>query len=219
MADREIPVVPKDEDASVAPGLLTPLRHLHGFRIADGEPDIRGWKVVLSDGRRVGKVDDLIVDTTDLVVKYLEVKVDHEVLGTDEDTWRLVPIGAARLDEKDDVVVIDRLPAAGLADSPVRSRGAPTREQERALRDYYDSATRNSAESESGLFDQRRFWGARRGDRDQFSYLARGDEGVGLAGEAVVVEEVIVEGTGGEPPPEAPRGARSASEERNADQR
>jgi sporulation protein YlmC with PRC-barrel domain len=221
MADREIPVVPKDDDASIAPGLLMPLRHLHGFRIAEGEPDIRGWKVVLADGRRVGKVDDLIVDTTDLVVKYLEVKVDHEVLGTDEDTWRLVPIGAARLDDEGDVVVIDRLPEAGLTSSPGRARGAPSQDEERAVRDYYESSTR-AAGGESGLFDQGRFWGTRRGSRGQSGYLARTDEAATPVVEALVVEEVIVEGEPAEPaepPAGAPRGARRASEDRSAEQR
>jgi len=41
--------------------------------IAEPDPDIRGWKVVLTDGQPVGKVDDVIVDTSDMTVRYLEV--------------------------------------------------------------------------------------------------------------------------------------------------
>jgi sporulation protein YlmC with PRC-barrel domain len=190
-------VVPKRDDAGVAPGMLAHLSDLHDFMIADPDPDIRGWKVVLPDNRRVGKVDDLIVDTTDMVVKYLEVKVDAEVLASDEDTWVLVPIGAARVDERDDVVVVDRLPAAGLAGAPRFERGAPTPEQEEALRDYYEPATRAAGKRQGGLFDQQRFWGKRRKGREQAPYLTRTrgvPEGAGPRAGEVVIEEVIVDG-------------------------
>ena len=33
-----------------------------GFKIADGEPDIRGWEVRTLAGMEVGEVDDLLID-------------------------------------------------------------------------------------------------------------------------------------------------------------
>lgn len=191
MADQEMPVVPTDDDASVAPGLLMHLSDMRGFTLPDPLPDIRGWKVALPDGRRAGTVEDLIVDTDALVVKYLEVKLDHDILGTDDDTWVLVPIGAARLDDEEERAIVDRLPVSGLENAPRQYAGhpVPTRDQERALRDYYGSAT--DSEGPRGLFDPRRFWG-KRGS-------ARSTPPV----EAVVVEEVVVEGMIDAPPRQA----------------
>jgi hypothetical protein len=54
----------------------TPLRNLRGYRIADGDPDVRGWEVVGGDGRRIGSVNDLLVDTAEGKVRYLDVHLD-----------------------------------------------------------------------------------------------------------------------------------------------
>jgi sporulation protein YlmC with PRC-barrel domain len=137
MTADEIRVVPKNDDATVAPGLLRHLSEMNGFMIADPAPDIRGWKVELSDGRKVGSVSDLVVDTTDRRVRYLEVKADHHVLGTDDDEWMLIPVRPARIDEKAQAVVVDRLPATALAGAPRFTRGALTKAQEQQLQDYY----------------------------------------------------------------------------------
>jgi sporulation protein YlmC with PRC-barrel domain len=188
MADQGIPVVPTDDDAGVAPGLLMHLSDMRGFTLPDPLPDIRGWKVVLPDGRHAGTVEDLIVDTDGLVVKYLEVKVDHDFLGTDDDNWMLVPIGAARLDDDEERVIVDRLPVRGLENAPRQYAGhpVPTRDQERAVRDYFGSAT--DSEGRRALFDPRRFWGR------------RGSAGDTPAVEEVVVEEIVVDGVIDEPP-------------------
>jgi hypothetical protein len=182
MADQGIPVVPTDDDAWVTPGMLMHLSEMRGFTLPDPLPDVRGWKVALPDGRRVGTVEDLMVDTDALEIRYVEVKVDHDVLGADEDGWVLVPVGAARLDDEDAWVIVDRLPAGGVAGAPRQFAGhpVPTRDQERALRDYYGPHT-TTADKGSGLFDQRRFWGR------------RGSAAAAPPIEAVVVEEVIAD--------------------------
>lgn len=155
---RKMRIVPKNDDASVAPGLLLHLKDMKGFMIADPDSDIRGWEVALRDGRRVGVVDDLIVDTTQLEVRYIEVKVDRHVIAADEDIWVLVPASAARIHEKEDRVVIDSLPLAGLAGAPRSSRKPPTPDEERAVRDYF--APRMRREEEETL-DYAYFWGRR----------------------------------------------------------
>jgi hypothetical protein len=121
------------------------------------------------------------------------VKVDHDVLGTDDDNWVLVPIGAARLDDDEERVILDRLPVNGLEKAPRQYAGhpVPTRDQERALRSYYGAAT--DSERQRGLFDPRRFWGRRGAAADAAPV------------EAVVVEEVIVDGVVTEPPASADR--------------
>jgi hypothetical protein len=189
--------------------MLAHLSDLKDWRIADGEPDIRGWLVALPDGRLAGRVEDLIVDTDDMSVRYLELKVLHEVIGTDDDTYLLVPVSAARLDDEDNLVIVDRLPKRGIAEAPRFARGVPTPAQERAIHDYYETPARASQALKPRAGDQRRFWGTRRAGREDAPYFARRPatpppvEAV-KAVEAVVIEEVVVEGIV-EPPATAGR--------------
>jgi hypothetical protein len=67
-----------DLDAAVPGTPVTPLRSLHNFRIAEGDPDVRGWNVLGADGRKIGEVDELLVDTQGLRVRYLDVTLDLE---------------------------------------------------------------------------------------------------------------------------------------------
>ncbi len=116
---------------------LVRLEELKGFQVAEGDEDIRGWEVKTPDGKTIGKVEDLIVDPAERRVRYMEVKVNHEALGIDDDRHILVPIGTARLDEKGNDVLIERLPARGLAGAPTYKRGTITRDYETSLREYY----------------------------------------------------------------------------------
>lgn len=69
----------QDHQTSTAQG--SPLVHLEGsgYKVADGDPDVRGWEVIGSDGRRIGEVDDLLVDTAAMKVRYLEVRLDRHL--------------------------------------------------------------------------------------------------------------------------------------------
>jgi len=114
----KIRVVPKTDDASVRPGALVPMSDIPNYMIADPSPDIRGWTVTLRDGRTVGKVDDLVVDTDDLTVKYMEVRLNREFRLQDEDEWLLLPISVAHPDEARDKIIVERLPAGGFSAMP-----------------------------------------------------------------------------------------------------
>jgi sporulation protein YlmC with PRC-barrel domain len=136
-----IQIVPKRDDArALVPGKLADLGEIEDdYMIADPTPDFRGWKVTLPDGRRVGKVDEIIVDTSTMKAKYVEVKVDHDVLLSDEDRWVLVPIQSVSVDTDDRRVVIDHIPVGGLEHAP-RYRGeTPTPEEERVIIAYFES--------------------------------------------------------------------------------
>ncbi|MEO5510327.1 MAG: PRC-barrel domain-containing protein [Longimicrobiales bacterium] len=50
---------------------------LKGFRVAKGEPDIRGWEVRTLNGRDVGEVDDLLVDPESGEVVFMEVAMNN----------------------------------------------------------------------------------------------------------------------------------------------
>jgi sporulation protein YlmC with PRC-barrel domain len=166
-------IVPRTEDAYVVPGMLAHLKDLNGFMIADPSSDIRGWRVTGRDGRRVGTVDDLIVETTELEVRYLEVWLDHDVLGSADDRWVLVPARAARIHDMHDRVVIDWLPVAGLAGAPRTARATPSAEQERAIRDYFAPVARATRYEDEDTLDYARFWRTRPNGTTQLPDPAR----------------------------------------------
>ena len=116
---------------------LARLDDLDDYEIADGQPDIRGWKVKTPADGEVGKVESLIADPVALKVRYIEVKVKREVLGTQRDENILIPISAAQLSDDNDTVFVSALPPDGLRGVPRFGRGTLTSEQDRTLSDYY----------------------------------------------------------------------------------
>lgn len=112
-----------DDNPSADPGELIHLSKLEGYAIEDPAPDLRGWPVKLRDGGTLGIVDDLIVDTDRLIVKYLEVKLGTEFRNTHNNEWVLVPMKVASLDLEHEAVVLPQLPRSGMADAPRSRRG------------------------------------------------------------------------------------------------
>jgi len=139
---------------------LARLEELKGFKVADGDPDIRGWEVRTPDDRKVGKVEELIVDPAERRVRYMEVKVDRKALDIDDDRHILIPIGTARLKEDKHDVLIERLPAQGLAGVPEYKRGPISREYETSLRDYYGASAVDVPENyyKDEIYDDTRLW-------------------------------------------------------------
>jgi len=80
---------------------LHPLSGLKDFRISKGEPDIRGWEVRTLNGREVGRVDDLLVDTDAGEV----VMMDVEMRGSDRHIE--LPIRSAQIDQYASRVIVD----------------------------------------------------------------------------------------------------------------
>jgi sporulation protein YlmC with PRC-barrel domain len=80
---------------------LQPLKKTKGFRIAKGEPDIRGWEVHTLNGRRVGQVDDLLVDLDagDVVMMDVEMRGSQRHLE--------LPLRSAQLDRDQRRVIVD----------------------------------------------------------------------------------------------------------------
>lgn len=70
---------------------VTPLSRLHNYRVSEGDPDVRGWEVFGADGRTLGTVDDLLVDTEGLRVRYLDVSLDSSLLGEGTGSGRTTP--------------------------------------------------------------------------------------------------------------------------------
>jgi sporulation protein YlmC with PRC-barrel domain len=124
------PIVRTGEEAAAEarPAGLVPLRQLGGYRIADGAPDVRGWRVVAGDGAAVGSVSDLIVDTEAETIRYLVIS-DHDA------PEALVPIGYSRVDRTNRRVELPVLAAEDIPALRVYQQGEPvSRTVENAVR-------------------------------------------------------------------------------------
>ena len=145
---------------------VVPLDQLDDFEVSEGDPDIRGWEVLASDGRKIGEVDDLLIDRAAMKVRYLDVDLDDD---HGDDRHILVPIGYARLDESEDHVFVDGLSAADLAGIPAYEHDVVTRDYETTLRGRYDRGFGGTAAGQdfyaSDLYDADRFYSTRRGTR------------------------------------------------------
>ena len=79
---------------------LVPLADLSGYKIADGDPDPRGWAVLASDGTRLGRIDDLIVDPEARAARYFDVLLDEDTV-LDHREHILVPADAVHIGEEE----------------------------------------------------------------------------------------------------------------------
>jgi len=123
---------------------IAPLSDVDDFEVAEGYPDVRGWRVNAADGTEVGKVHELLVDLDSLRTRYLDVRLTTDIAATTEDRDVLVPIGAARIDDDHDVVTVPlNTERVGLL--PPYTHGAITREQEYEVRRHF-SFSRAAAE-------------------------------------------------------------------------
>jgi hypothetical protein len=57
-------------------GGIAALRNLRAHKVAEGDPDVRGWEVAGGDNLRIGTVNDLLVDTVAGKVRYLDIELD-----------------------------------------------------------------------------------------------------------------------------------------------
>jgi sporulation protein YlmC with PRC-barrel domain len=106
---------------------LSPLRTLKEFRIAKGEPDIRGWSVRTLNGSEVGKVDDLLVDPEagEVVMMDVEMRASERHLQ--------LPLRSAQLDHHAHRVIVDSGDVQRYS-----SLDEVPRDQDNALDRYFD---------------------------------------------------------------------------------
>lgn len=139
MAKQSTPRGLRDE-ASVGPDPrgarhLVPLKELGKFKVADGEPDIRGWAAYTSTGREIGRVDELLVDTDTNEVVMLDIDLRRD------DRHTLAPLRAAWVDHAAHRVVVDVREVSAGDELPSLSRGAATTDDEmRRFDEDYDRA-------------------------------------------------------------------------------
>jgi sporulation protein YlmC with PRC-barrel domain len=86
------------------PGNLSRLHRLsdsHHYRIAAGEPDIRGWEVRTLSGSHLGEVEDLLIDPYRGEVVMLDVDLNNSREHVN------VPIRGVQLDRNRRCVIVD----------------------------------------------------------------------------------------------------------------
>jgi photosynthetic reaction center H subunit len=169
-------------------GALVHSRDLDGFKLPKDEPDPRGWDVRATDGTKMGKVEDLLFDTGERRIRYLEIALDKDFAKDTARNYALVPIGQARLDDNEDNVVVDLL-SADLTSIPRYDREQLSRDYETSLRSWYherkpdakrDIRSGASADRDAGFYsspeyDDERFFA--RGRRDQSGAADRATKG------------------------------------------
>lgn len=170
---------------------IAPLKELKDYKVASDDPDVRGWKVLGRDGRKIGEVHDLLVDTGAMRVRYLDVELDRDLLAglpevpgvahtgaLMEHRHVLVPIGTAKLDEDHDDVHVESMDASDVGVLPPYDHQAFSRDYENGVRQRWDRgapppgpgrADRADGDFYAGdLYDDERFYGARRRKRGLF---------------------------------------------------
>lgn len=113
---------------------LMPLGELRNVRVSSGEPDIRGWHVYSSAGRDLGKVDDLLIDTTRGEVAMLDIGL------AESDRHTLAPIRAAWVDREHKRVILDGAQFDAGEEIPSLSRGRVSDEEAQRFGERYDRA-------------------------------------------------------------------------------
>jgi uncharacterized protein (TIGR02271 family) len=143
---------------------IAPLSDLDDFEVADHDPDVRGWDVISADGRKIGEVEDLIVDTGAMKVRYLDVEIDKDYR-TDDNRRMLIPVGQARLHDDEDHVHVNALSSSELKTFP-RHSGRFDRTYEDSVHRHFGSTSDTGAGTDyyaHSHFDDDSFYGKRRG--------------------------------------------------------
>lgn len=78
--------------------MLTRLQDAPDYQLAEGEPDVRGWKVFDSDCKPRGTIETLILDTDANEIRYLSV--------TGDGGKRMVPVGMVDIVEVDEQILL-----------------------------------------------------------------------------------------------------------------
>lgn len=125
------------------------LSNLKDYQVSKEDPDVRGWYVVGSDRYRLGRISDLILTPELRRVRYLEIKLEADILANKNSHRILVPIGKARIDQDDDIVIVDSLDINKVRFYPVYSGDPITRDYESSLREALHEKQTQHAYAES----------------------------------------------------------------------
>ena len=144
------------------------------FEIAEGQSNIKGWKVKNAAGLNCGEVDELIFNPASRKVRYMVLDLNDNEFNLDSKKV-LVPIGLATLHENDDEVYLAGITTGQLQGLPEYVEGQITPASELRLRNLLtgtggaagiagsdDYTFHEKGFYEHDHFDEDRFYGNRR---------------------------------------------------------
>jgi hypothetical protein len=140
-ADRPTATAARVDASSTSGGALVHTKDLKDFKFPDDRPDPRGWDALIADGTKVGKIEDLLVDSDTGTLRYLELAVADDIVKAGGRDFVLVPVGEARLDDDRDNVIVN-LTLDDLRNVPVYDRQELSRDYERKLHGFLDERPR-----------------------------------------------------------------------------
>tara|TARA_R100000306_G_C4360711_1_gene135113 strand:- start:478 stop:975 length:498 start_codon:yes stop_codon:yes gene_type:complete len=120
------------------------LHELSDYKVASDDPDVRGWTLKDKNDRKVGTIDNLLVNKNTEKVVYLDVEVDktvieanhkpyshsakdgvHEFLNKDGENHLIVPIGMVTLNDDSKEVRTTEITHDTFAETKRVSKNAP----------------------------------------------------------------------------------------------
>ncbi len=158
----------RERNQQLQQGTLCRMKDIEAdYEVADRHQDVRGWSIIGQNAQKIGKVDELIVDTNVMKVRYLDVAVTGSLLPEGEPNRHLLlPVGVATLDYDHKAVLVPTLDTALALKIPAY-RGEPiSRDYERTLltalsSDYTVGSDYDPNFYDRTDFDDSRFYGNR----------------------------------------------------------
>jgi uncharacterized protein (TIGR02271 family) len=127
------------------------------YEVADDHEDVMDWDVVGRDGTKIGEVEDMIVDMSAMKVRYLEVELDDDLPGVQDDQRVLIPVGIADLDYSNKNVMVSSLDSSMVTSFPAY-RGEPiTREYENSLMSSFSPGYQAGMAQDTSFYDHEHF--------------------------------------------------------------
>ena len=102
---------------------LRRLGDLRDFKVADDDPDVRGWSVRTREGRKIGEVEELIVDPSMGKVRYLEVGLDRAGFDLQRERRVSIPVQSAEISRNDRSVLLTGMSHDAIATLPESEYG------------------------------------------------------------------------------------------------
>ncbi len=106
------------------------MEELDDYKVADNEPDVRGWDIVDYQKEKIGVVKELIVDIDKEKVRYLDVVATPDLSLSGGDRHFIIPIGVAQVDENENRVIVREIDKTTLMSIPNYTGSAVTRDYE-----------------------------------------------------------------------------------------
>lgn len=160
---------------------LVSMDDLDNYRLADGEPDIRGWQVCTLNGRELGSVEDLLVDPERGEVVMLEMEVEGDGVHAE------VPMRSVQLDRGRKAVMVDSGDVESHDRYESRARDRMTAEEREEVRGTYRGTSRDLRYGERAAHEEH----DHDSDRDDRMHLADDTE-ERIVERRPVIEEVVV---------------------------